>query len=571
MFLNRSTLKILFLIFFFQVKVQALLPLDSLILGDLSKYYDERPSVLDQLLGTRPSELVMRGDGKRKGHEERRRLALYRGYILEGQNLAQSCQRRSKIEYAVSWDEQQVKRSILSTLQYLGLEATVNSIPKYAKYFDFSKEEYGNLVENLVGNYCSNNLSVIGHRALRKNLIYLFNSDNKFELPEYKKESLFPKKLMSLNNQDEIKKQEFAWTIELFKSFCSWGGDTENIRLLAPLVRNPVTMAFVFRHLTGVRLNWNSLQNNIEREERPKKTVQVFCRNLICRKTDFNTFNVRTPRALGSFSLYGDFEGLYCQSFRDENYKYRNQVPKLLKMMKKYSFDDQNLLVSQFISLTTGVPDLFVRMKTFDEGKEFIRSSVDNVWDHWAKRENSRLDKDLYYEEPITVELVERSLYYNNRDAIFSAEFDINLGEFDRSSKIIGKLKSVFKVKLSKKLLAWGRREWILTDPEDKPKVDKILKSFRIILNDDFKEARKSLDIPPWKGDLLGLFIREILEQLALYDGAFFANENKGMVEIPIKLNFGMFALRHIRYQHLVRLNEGDRKKKIQRLRALRY
>jgi hypothetical protein len=62
-------------------------------------------------------------------------------------------------------------KTVIATLQYIALDLTSRAIPQYAKYFEFNREEYVNMVDGLVGNYCSSNISVISKKELRNNLI----------------------------------------------------------------------------------------------------------------------------------------------------------------------------------------------------------------------------------------------------------------------------------------------------------------------------------------------------------------------------------------------------------------
>ena len=96
-------------------------------------------------------------------------LMRLRGFYDEAQNLKNSCVGESEIRYDSPWERQQVERSVLATLQYTGLAIiTVRALANYARYFQFSREEYQFLIENLVGNHCSQNVSVTSLKLLGK-------------------------------------------------------------------------------------------------------------------------------------------------------------------------------------------------------------------------------------------------------------------------------------------------------------------------------------------------------------------------------------------------------------------
>ena len=260
------------------------------------------------------------------------------------------------------------------------------------------------------------------------------------------------------------------------------------------------------------------------------------------------------PRGAGTKSIKEDLDRLYCEQLRDVDYTSKDQEPKIKEWIKKISFDEENLVVSSFISLMTGVPDFFLRSETYTDGKEFLRLSLDRNWKNWSERQTNNFTKDLYYEEPLTIELVDRSLYYKNIEPKFSVHFDINLGEFDRANQKVGKISSYFKLKISKTFLKWAREEWNGISPGEKQKKEKIVSRFKQEIAEGVQKARSKFRLPPWKGDLEKIIVEELLEQLVLFNGLPFKGE-QGLASIPIKLNFAPLALRYIRYQYKVKQN----------------
>ena len=72
--------------------------------------------------------------------------------------------------------------------------------------------------------------------------------------------------------------------------------------------------------------------------------------------------------------------------------------------------------------------------------QEILRTSFDQTWDDWAKGQIKTQSRDLYYEELLAVELVEREMYFNPFKPDFKVVFDVNLGELDRANRIVGKI-----------------------------------------------------------------------------------------------------------------------------------
>lgn len=541
---------LIFSICFYTEASHALVPLESILLGDFSdQYRDRETDPIEYIFSTVRSSTEVGS----KDFKHRRKLALYRGFFEEGQNLKNLCKVKPKVQYSVDWDRRKVIRSIIATLQYIGLDAAIRAMPKYANHFEFSEEQYKNLGDNLIGNWCSQNLSLISISQLKKNWMIKFTKDNDFKLPSVDGDPLFPQKVTNITAKERVMKQEFAQTIKMFKTFCSWGGDTDNVRLLVPLLRHPIVYSFIARQLTGQKLEWKPIENKVV-VKKEQETVKVLCQNMICRKTDLRTMLRDFPRGAGTKSIKEDLDRLYCEQMRDVDYTSKDQEPKIKEWIKKISFDEENLIVSYFISLMTGVPDFFLRSESYNEGIDFLRLSMDRNWNKWSERQTSNYTKDLYYEEPLTIELVDRKLYYQNVVQKFSVHFDVNLGEFDRSNQKVGKISNYFELKISKTFLKWAREQWNGISPSDTKKKDSIVNRFKQEIAQDVQKARGKYRLPPWKGDLEKIIALELLEQLVLFNGLPFKGE-KGLASIPIKLHFAPLALRYIRYQFQVKQN----------------
>ncbi|CBW26362.1 putative membrane protein [Halobacteriovorax marinus SJ] len=544
---------IIFLIFTLNFSASALVPLESILLGDFEEKYSKESADPFDYLFLQKVELP----GKMS---EKRDLTIYRGYYEEAINLQKSCREDYQLAYPTPWQEDQVKRSLFATLQYIGLDITIRAIPKYAKYFEFSRDEYTNLVDGLVGNYCSKNLSLISLKQLKRNLFSKFDNENNFKLPDISENSLFPKSVATLATQDDIKEREFSKTLELFKTFCSWGGDIDNLRLMVPLIKSPIIYAQLIRQLTNEKLEWNKNSRNVFKIKN-SSTVQVLCEGLICRKTDANEFYKKFPTSVGHKSYDDDLSRLYCKEVRDYEYKIAGQAPKIAKKIKTMSFDEENLLISQFIALQTGMPALFIRANNYSRGKEFLRASVDKSWDQWAMNQIDKFKGEVYYEEPLSVELVDRALYYRNFLPDFKVHFDVNLGELDRTNQIVGKLSTKFNLNFSRKFIRWARNEWINLDPRDQKRKDELFHKMKLRIEPVVENIRSKFPYPPWDGRLDIIIRDEILEQISKYRGNHFDQDEAGMINIPVYINFAPYALKYLRYEYNVEQNQKKSKR----------
>ncbi len=528
----------------------ALAPIESLVLGNFSESYSENE--------TDPLNYVFSRDkalGK-KDEAFKRELALYRGFYEEGKNLNNYCKETRPIRYATEWEKVQVMRSLISEIQYIGLDITARAIPQYAKALEFTRDEYSNLVDNLVGNYCSANLSVISKKELKNNLMVKFDKENTFRLPSVKGNPLFPDNLDSYLPPKAAIEQEFKYTVKLFQSVCSWGGNPTNAGLMVPLLKNPALMSFFFRQMDNRSIEWKELDNSVFTKE-DKKTVQVWCDNLICRRTIPETFYNKIYYSVGGTNLTEDLRRLYCEDWRLIDYKPNQNDERLAKMMKSMTFDEENFINSQFIALITGVPDFLLRGEKFNQGMDTLRSSIDFTWNKWAKAQTELQGRELYFEEPLSLELVDRDQYFSIFTPRFKVAFDVNLGEFDRISQRLGKVRVVFNVNVQKSFLRYYRETLKDLDPRDKAERERLMKRFKAQITSDVQSARNKFLIPPWKGDLEQLIVSELTDEMLSVADRNFKMDGPGFMPIPIELNYGVFALKYINHQKTVQQNRA--------------
>ncbi len=540
-----------FLLFltFVSTQVWALAPIESLVLGNFSESYSENE--------TDPLNYVFSRDKSMSNVSKsyKRELALYRGFYEEGKNTLNYCKQQRPIHYATEWEKVQVMRSMLSEIQYIGLDLTTRAIPQYAKALEFTKDEYTNLVDNLVGNYCSNNLSVISKKELRNNFLVKFDRDNTFKLPTVAGNPYFPDNLDSYLPPKTALEQEFKYTVKLFQSICSWSGNPTNAGLMVPILKNPTLMSFFTRQMNNQTIDWREAENAVFMKE-DKNTVQVWCDNLICRKTFRDNFYNKVYYSVGGTNLSEDLRRLYCNDWQTIDYKPTENDERIAKMMNSISFDEENFINSQFIALITGVPDFLLRGDKFSRGEDVLRSSVDFTWSKWAKNQAEVQGRELYFEEPLTLELVERRIYFNPVVPKYKVAFDVNLGEFDRVTQRTGKVRVSFIVNVQKSFLNYYRETLKELDPRNTAEKERLLRRFKMQLTKDVNEAREKFLIPPWKGDLEGLIAGELSEQIMSVSDRSYKMETSGFLPIPIELNYGVFALKYINHQKTVQSSQ---------------
>ena len=528
----------------------ALAPVESLVLGNFSEEYSENTSD--------PLNYVFSRDttNKNTSSEFKLELAVYRGFYEEGKNLTNYCREVRPVRYATEWEKVQVKRSVMSTIQYIGLDLTARAIPQYAKALEYTREEYVNLVEGLVGNYCSTNLSVISKKELMNNLLLKFDKDNNYKLPSVVGNPYFPDNLDTYLPPKKAIEQEFLYTVKLFQSLCSWGGNPVNPGLMVPILKNSALMAFFGRQLSSESIGWKESDNTVFLKQ-DNQTTHVWCDNLICRKISKENFNAKFFYSVGGTSIKDDIKRLYCEEFRMSDYKPKESDPRIAKMMNSMTFDEENFINSQFIALITGVPDFLIRAEKYTDGVDLFRSSMDFVWNKWAKKVSENFTTDLLFEEPLTLELIERSQFYNYRSGKLQVSFDVNLGEFDRINQRNGKMKVTFNIKVANSFFDYYRKALKelngMNLAEKNREKSRLINRLKIQLTRDVLSAREKFLIPPWRGDLEALIANEITSQILDTPDKYLKFNEPGERSIEIEINYGIFALKYINHQFNVK------------------
>lgn len=538
-----STLLILPLILSLIVsEAYALAPVESLVLGDFSSEYSENK--------TDPLNYVfsIESNLKNSSMSFKKQLAVYRGFYEEAKNTVNSCRERHTSTYANDWEKVQVKRSTMAVVQYIGLDLITRALPEYAKKMEYTREEYVNMVEGLVGNYCSTNLSVISKRELLNNFTIKFDKENSYKLPNVIGNPFFPDNMDEYLPPKLALQQEFLYTVKLFQSLCSWNGNPNNPGLMVPILKNSAIMSFIARQMSNRSIGWNEISNSVYLNE-DKNSVQVWCENLVCRKVSSDVFMRKFQYSIGGISVEEDIKRLYCDDFSLSDYKPQESDPRLAKIMNSISFDEENFINSQFIALITGVPDFLLRAEKFSAGEDIFRSSIDYTWTKWAKAATDKLNSDLLFEEPLSLEIVPYTQYTDRRSSKLKVVFDANLGEFDRINQRNGKLRVAFKISLANKFLDFYRRsqQEALTDT-NKEKF-RLMNRLQLQMASDISRAQEKLIIPPWKGNLSMIIAYELTSQIMETPERYLDFKKPGMQEIEVEINYGLFALKYINHQ----------------------
>jgi hypothetical protein len=113
---------------FLSSAVFALVPVEGILLGQAVNEYQQDP--LNYIFSDIYDKSIA---------GENTKLRLYQSTFESGSFLKESCSLYSPPTYASSWMEKQAKRSVVSTVQYIGLDTSIKAIGAYAKKFEVTE------------------------------------------------------------------------------------------------------------------------------------------------------------------------------------------------------------------------------------------------------------------------------------------------------------------------------------------------------------------------------------------------------------------------------------------------
>lgn len=522
----------------FSLSATALVPVEGILFGEAPKEYQQDPlyHIFNDIY-----------DKSLEG--ENRKVRLYKNTFDSGVLLQESCGMYNQSSYPTSWMEKQAKRSMVASLQYIGLDTSIKAIGAYAKKLEISEESFQKLSQNLVKNYCSKNMSIFSLKKLSENLSYYYKNPMTSLIPSVDSSPFATSIFKSKTESAIARSNEFDQAIQNFKSFCSWGGDVADYRLLIPYIKNPFVMSFVIKNLSAIQDKYDN-SSNIISQVQSSDTVQVSCDELICRKVSIEDFRKKFPRTIGSSGLYTDLVKLYCHHFRQQDYSTSNTIPQVKTWIKKMELEDPIFETSFFISLMTGVPDPIFGVENYRDLPAVAKSSIDERWNRWANDLLKRFSHDILYEESLKIKAKPRRDVISLRTQGFKLDFTVTLGEMDKVVDDIDKLDATFDIKLSKNYLRhigtkWNEFTGNIDEEGRKTFRDEVSKYISHQLKGKEKYFRQKM----WNDEFSRHIVQELVGQVLAYRGPLFDSLQDEMITIPVNFTFGTFALSYIRYK----------------------
>ena len=537
--------KVLFFLFVFGASnVWSLVPLEGVIYGDVQdiKQYDPFEGML-----------TYRYFDDQSNPAELNKLIYYTALYKQGISLKQKCDSVSKIDYANFWKEDTAKRSVIATLQYIGLDIVIKSIAEYAKKFEFSDEKYETLTKNLVTNMCSQNISVYSHRMIKDNFNYYWKNPTGLKLPSIEDSPYFSVSLKKMHNTRESIEKEFDYSIKNFRAFCSWNSDVDSLGLLTPYLKNPFVMAYIINNILQRKILVDKKTQEFYLEK-SNNGIQVACENMICRKRSPEDFMKYFPRMNGSSKIEDDLNNIFCTHFRGQKNRSTELSEKRKIWAKEANSKTRSMEAMHLVSLISGYPDFSLTARTYPELLSYFKDNIKSRWSRWAWEKSSEFNSEQLYEESLEVQLVSQAKTNAIELGNLNIRFDVDLGEIDKTLQAFDKISSKFYLEFPKQyIIHLKNRIPFLYNSGRQKELAQLEQSLLDKINVQLAKKKKYFKIPIWNEKMPMILKEELLAQINQINDYRFKKKKDKFIKIPVKINFGVFALHYIRKKYIFR------------------
>lgn len=517
----------------------ALLPIEGIIYGKVKdiKQYDPFSGLLkSSYLGLEVDET-----------KNKQKMSSYFALYQQGESMKIFCDQGQKLSYSNKVKEDTALRSIAASTQYIGLNYALRNIANYMKLLEFSEKEYNNLYKNLVRNSCSQNLTIFSHKMLLANFKYFWGHETNLEPPSLKDNNYFGSLVKKNTNTREYLERELYYTLNNFKSLCSWNSDTSNFALLTPYLKNPYLMSFVFNNMLGRRVSLDS-KTGTTYFDQISDTSQIACENLICRKRRPNVFKKLFPVLSGSTNLEDNLKLLYCNKLQTHRSYAKDLGPEQRSWSKTENKSTKIVETMNLVSQITGIPELLISVERLSDVASILRTSLKERWDQWATTNTSKFDSEQLYEESLEVTLINQANTNNAQLGEFKIDMNVDLGEIDKLLGGFDKIDATFYLEFPLSLIETLKQKITFSYNTGRYKeLERLEKDLVKRINTQLDKKKKYFKVAIWNDRMGELLARELLEQFLEQKQKPNLRISRLFKKIPVTFHFGVFALQYIR------------------------
>ena len=436
--------------------VYSLIPLEGIILGSATELYQEDP-----LFEIFSSSYLVKNENKESRKKPHQSLFPFIGHYYQAEKLENKCNRlrEEKIDFRYSQVEQErnAKREIMTTLQYIALDRLIKFLGQAGKKLEMTSDQFSHFSHQIVKGFCSPNITIYSHKLIEANLNYFFK--NPVSILSMNTD-VYPEKLKNAFEEKAFWEKSFYLGVESFKNFCSYNMDTENPRLMVPYLKNSFIMSHVFNHLDGRKISYDAQTGDILLLKNDD-AINITCKYFVCRQeNNREVFLSHFPRSVGSVGFLDDLEKIYCQSFREMDYKVVLQNPMISRWIKAKDDATQILEVQFLYALLIGQPDLMILSNEPKDLKNIYLSMIQKRWGNWADGKLNSLAHESLYEEPLQLELMTPAQFNLLKPIFYQMDVLVTLGPFDSSLVARDGFNIEFHVELDHRLLFNAQAEY---------------------------------------------------------------------------------------------------------------
>ncbi len=477
----------------------------------------------------------------------------YRKFYLESENLDYFCrENKAPVNFKNAFERDEFIRSMIATLQYKMMNYSISAIATYAKKLQFDSEQYDNLVDGLIGS-CSQNTTLYSHRLLKYLFKQDFDSQEAISVPQDISKKLFTEKVSEVQSENEVLVNELYYTTGVFSYACSWGGQVQFLRKMAPFLRSPVIMSYIIREMTGLETHTFN--------DKLKDQKVALCKNQICRPKTLSNFTQEIAKPIGSSNMAYDLSTIYCRNFQTATQSYSPNIDKNFKDHLKQFDKQEERLIGQFIALLTRIPDFNVWTQSSEMIKRYISISNDGLWNFWAKDLLARRVDYVMYEDALEMQVdrlaSDRFIRAEGRPQI---NFNVVNGEFDRATNDENMITLNFDIKFPAKDLDWIFEQYkIAVNANDEDSIELLKTRLNAYIAKDYEKVKDLLATYSVNSDLLTVMMKEVLRQFDTLEELILPKSRQ--VSIRVNIRIAPFALVAIRNKRVIsELSERDAK-----------
>lgn len=452
----------------------------------------------------------------------------YARFVFNGLKRANQCESSiTRPRFRTKEEEQDFLRSMLAHTQYVFLNKVIDLLPKLFKKYGLSQKEYETFQDQLIGRYCSPNITTISHLRLKELGIKSFGQDNDKSLPGlyFKTKSLDEVK-KTLNSRDSLKKI-LKYATELFIDLCSWDGNSTQNNILAWYLQDSFLGEYILYDLLF---------------ENPKKVV---CQHKLCRPQKITVFDGHYPKMIREGSWVEQFESTWCFYYRRPLMSLKDVKNEFLRA-RLYKKKNLRLNKSILFSFLTRMPAYKVAISNDDLMDKVLFNEIQIMMEKWANRAIDDFKTTGLFQERLEYSVLGNDLrsYERYRSMV---EINISYGELDKAVTRWPKLTLGFDLDFQGAYLKWLKNKWKLANRiggVEKLR-EQVLYDIETRVRSQLKQTNKVFYNSPLEQELAGKIALEILKNLAYYQGNEF--ERAPLEKFPTKvyLHMGLFAMRY--------------------------